>query len=84
MSNNIKRNIKRKKDFKIRKQAKKDLANRVAEQMSMFGMLPDKCKTCSAAFNKKSKEHAMAWKVVVKNETVNLFCPRCVDLRLGN
>jgi hypothetical protein len=79
MSNNLKRNIKRKKELKIRKQTEKDLANKITEQMSMFNMLPNQCNRCSAKFNKKNKKYAMTWKVVVKNESVNLFCPDCVD-----
>ena len=49
------------------------------EQMFLFGKLPNKCLTCDEKFDKKSKEHANTWKVIVreKEEKVRLYCPKC-------
>ena len=47
----------------------------------MFDMLEDACAACDKPFDKKSKEHAMTWRVVVreKEEVVRLYCPECWD-----
>ena len=47
----------------------------------MFDKLAEECAACQAPFDKKSKEHAMTWKVVVreKEEIVRLYCPECWD-----
>ena len=67
----IKRKIARNKA----KRAKKDMK----EHINMFGKMGDECAACEAPFDKKSKEHAMTWNVVVreKEERVNLYCPEC-------
>ena len=69
--------IKRQKEAETRKEVEKNLST----QINMFGRLPDKCDVCSALFDKKSKEMAQTWIVVVRNaeKSVRLFCPACVD-----
>ena len=38
-------------------------------------------KRCDEPFDKKSKDHAMTWRVVVReNPTrISLFCPQCIE-----
>ena len=70
-----KRKIKRNKQ----KKQKKEAQNKVKEQMFLFGKIPNKCLTCDEMFDKKSKDDAMTWKVVVREEEekVHLYCPKC-------
>ena len=72
----LKRKLERKNKKKIDKAEKK-----MAKQLMMFDMLGDECAACDEPYDKKSKEHAMTWKVVVreKEEKVRLYCPSCWD-----
>ena len=63
----------------LAKQAGAEGAENIANQMTMFGKLPDKCSACSAPFDKKDKEMVSEWNVVVKQEVVRLFCPNCIQ-----
>lgn len=74
---NLTNKIKRKKQVEITKDTEKNLG----KQINMFSRLPDKCDVCSTPFDKKSKEMAQTWVVVVRNEQklVRLFCPECID-----
>ena len=67
------RKIKRNKN---KKEVKK-LNKIIATKASQFNNMPDECLACKAPFDKKSKEHATTWKVVVSQEGVNLTCPDC-------
>jgi uncharacterized protein with PIN domain len=60
-------------------QAKRDAKETLTRHVSMFGLRPDNCSVCNAAFDKKSKEMAMTWRVVVNEEQkrVTLICPDC-------
>ena len=46
---------------------------------AVFDKLGQECAACNEPYDKKSKEHAMTWKVVVreKEEVVRLYCPTC-------
>ena len=59
------------------KRAKKELK----KKMSMFETIGDECAMCQKPFDKKSKEHAMTWNVVVreKEDVVRIYCPDCWD-----
>jgi len=61
-----------------RKRKKGDPNQKMADQVSLFHKLPDKCDACSEDFDKKNKEMAFSWSVVVNGETVRLFCPECI------
>lgn len=64
-----------------RRLKKKNKGNEaLVEKISSFSHRPDACSACEAPFDKKSKEHAMSWRVIVhKNPTrVSLFCPECI------
>ena len=60
-------------------QAKKDAQEKLVRSVSMFGLRPDACSTCSARFDKNSREMAMTWRVVTNEEEkrVTLICPDC-------
>ena len=65
------------KALKSRKKAEKKMAKR----LMMFDMLDDECAACTKPFDKNSKEHAMTWNVVVREQekVVRLYCPDCWD-----
>ena len=62
-------------------EARKEAEEVLTKQVGMFGLLPDECTACHKPFDKKSKEMAQTWVVVVRNEErlVRLFCPDCLD-----
>lgn len=57
-------------------EAKKSLTS----ELNMFDRLPNKCDTCHKDFDKKSKEMAKTWFVVVRKaeKVIRLFCPECM------
>jgi len=63
------------------KRFKKDFKKQMKRQLMMFDKLKDECAACEKPFDKKSKEHAATWKVVVREEeeVVRLYCPECWD-----
>tara|TARA_A100001515_G_scaffold103596_1_gene84281 strand:+ start:130 stop:402 length:273 start_codon:yes stop_codon:yes gene_type:complete len=67
--------IKRKMARNKAKRAKRD----IKRHMHMFGKMGQECTNCEAPYDKTSKEHAMTWRVVVREaeEKVNLYCPDC-------
>ena len=71
----LSRKMKRKGIAKRRKQAEKDMA----QKMNMFDRMPDECSACDCAFDKSNKEMVMTWNVVVRSEEniVRLYCPEC-------
>jgi len=65
-----------------RRLKKKNKGNeKLAQKISSFDLRPDTCSACNAAFDAKSKEHAMTWQVVVRENParVSLFCPQCIQ-----
>ena len=72
MSNKLARKIRRKQEKSKLKQTKKELSNKIQNIH-----LPDICKNCKADFNKKSKEMAMTWMVIAKENRKHLICPEC-------
>ena len=55
-------------------------AKNLEESMGLFDLLPENCSTCNKDFDKKSREMAFTWSVVVRKEekVVRLFCPECM------
>ena len=49
------------------------------KKVGLFDKLPKQCTNCDKPFDKKDKEMAMTWSVVVreKENKVNLYCPQC-------
>ena len=70
---NLERKIKRNKEKKEIKNLNKTLARKAKQ----FSDIPDCCLACKKPFNKKSKEDAKTWKVVVSDSGINLTCPDC-------
>ena len=52
---------------------------KLSNQVAQFGKLPESCDVCSEVFDKKNKDMVKSWSVVVKQEVVRLFCPKCMD-----
>ena len=61
------------------KEAKSDGNKELENKIALFGKMPDECLTCEKLFNKKDKEMAATWSVVVhgEEEVVRLYCPEC-------
>jgi uncharacterized protein with PIN domain len=57
----------------------KKAEKQMAKKLMMFDMLDDECAACTTPFDKKSKEHAETWSVVVREQekVVRLYCPDC-------
>jgi len=70
-----KRKIERARLKNKKKKAQKELKRKAM----FFNKLQDSCEICNKEFDKKSKEHALSWSVVVKEEEqmVKLYCPEC-------
>jgi len=62
---------------KIDRQKKKDAQKEFKKKVGLFSQLEDQCLVCQKGFDKKNKEMVMSWSVVVKEETVRLYCPEC-------
>ena len=73
--------LKRKMARNKAKKEKKQFEKAMKQQLLMFDKLGDECSACQKPFDKKSKEHAMTWNVVVREqeEIVRLYCPECWD-----
>ena len=52
---------------------------KLADQVALFGKLPESCSLCRDSFDKKDLQMLSAWKVVVIQETVRLYCPHCIQ-----
>ena len=61
-----------------RKRKKGDAEHAQSEKLHMIGQLPDKCDACTKSFDKKNRDMVFSWSVVVKEQTVRLFCPECI------
>tara|TARA_R100000008_G_C3420779_1_gene84771 strand:+ start:219 stop:473 length:255 start_codon:yes stop_codon:yes gene_type:complete len=61
-----------------KRRKKGDPEQLMADQVQMFGQLPDKCDACTKTFDKKSRDMVFSWSVVVKEQSVRLFCPECI------
>ena len=61
-----------------RNKAKKQ-KKEMKQLLGLFDKLGDECAACEAPYDKTSKEHAMTWKVVVREQEqiVRLYCPDC-------
>ena len=69
------RKVRRAKAKKLKKEAQKEMATKVA----LFDKLSSNCLTCEKSFDKMNKQQVMSWSVVVRQEEekVNLYCPEC-------
>ena len=62
---------------KIQRQKKKEAETEFKKKVGLFNKLEDHCLVCQKDFDKKNKEMVMTWSVVVKEDTVRLYCPEC-------
>jgi hypothetical protein len=63
----------------VKKHIANDLAENISEKISQFEHLPSACTACGSAFNKNDKECISTWRVVVREESVRLFCTECTQ-----
>jgi hypothetical protein len=62
----------------LKKKMNKDMSQNFADKILQFENLPDQCLSCLKPYDKTSKEMAMTWNVVVRDETtIRLYCPDC-------
>ncbi len=66
---------------KMLRRQEKAAKKKLKKQLSTFGALGEECSACAKEFDKKSREHAETWRVVVRKDKnrVSLFCPDCWD-----
>jgi len=62
-----------------KKRQKNDPEQLMADRIHLFGSLPEECNACQEPFDRKDKEMAFSWSVVVNGERVRLFCPECIN-----
>ena len=62
---------------KIQRQKKKEAEKEFKKKVGLFNKLEDHCLVCEKKFDKTNKQMVMSWNVVVKEETVRLYCPEC-------
>ena len=63
----------------IKKHVGQDAQEKMADQVALFGRLPEMCNICQKEFDKKDRDMVNSWSVVVKQEVVRLFCPECIN-----
>jgi len=56
---------------------------KMGQKLSLIGKMPSECEICSVPFDKKSRDMAMTWRVIVREgkQKVNLYCPNCFYLQ---
>jgi Zn finger protein HypA/HybF involved in hydrogenase expression len=62
----------------MKKKMGEENTENITEKISQFKKLPIACSACQEPFDKKDKDMVQSWSVVVKQETVRLFCPECI------
>ena len=63
---------------KQRRALKKSQSKEITNKVASFGNLGDECLMCEKPFDKKDREMAMTWTVVVRDDDdVRLYCPDC-------
>ena len=60
---------------------KKESQDKMEKQIGLFDKLPEECLVCQKTYDKRNKQMAMAWTVVVKEHDeenpVRLYCDTC-------
>ena len=62
---------------KLARRQQKEVKKKLVKKLNMFDRIPEQCLVCEKSFNKKDKEQVFAWKVVLREERINLYCPTC-------
>ena len=62
-----------------RSKKKNSQSSEMDKKLGLFDKIPSNCLTCNKAFDKKDKEMARSWSVVVREKegVVRLYCPTC-------
>jgi hypothetical protein len=63
----------------LSKRVPQEQKEKLADQVALFGKLPESCSLCRDSFDQKDRDMLSSWKVVVIQETVRLYCPHCVQ-----
>jgi len=69
---------------KAEKDKEKELKSKLSEKMGMFDRLPSKCGACEKEYDRKNRDMAFSWRVVVIEDSVKLFCPACWETEEKN
>jgi len=62
---------------KFRRKEEKEAKKKLQKKLGLFNKLSDQCLGCHKDFDKKNKEMAMTWSVIVRKDAVKLYCPDC-------
>lgn len=62
----------------LKKNMGSEATDKLASQVALFSKLPEACSSCAKQFDKKNTDMIKTWKVVVRQDTVRLFCPDCI------
>tara|TARA_R110000824_G_scaffold2613_6_gene12110 strand:- start:784 stop:1068 length:285 start_codon:yes stop_codon:yes gene_type:complete len=68
----LERKLKRNQEKETKKVEKK-----LAKKLNMFDKLPENCLVCEEGYDRRNKEQAASWRVVVRPDAVRLYCPTC-------
>ena len=61
-----------------KRRLKNDPQQATLDKIGLFDKLPEACNICQKVFDKKDRNMVSSWNVVVRQETVRLFCPDCI------
>tara|TARA_Y100000310_G_C20137659_1_gene558801 strand:- start:83 stop:355 length:273 start_codon:yes stop_codon:yes gene_type:complete len=64
---------------KIQREKEKAAKKELQKKVGLFSKLSDQCLVCQKDFDKKNKEMVMSWNVIIKEDKVRLYCPKCWD-----
>ena len=62
----------------LKKKGITDEEIKLSDKIFLFNQLPDKCSACENPFDKQNRQMVFAWKVVIREDVIRLFCPVCV------
>jgi hypothetical protein len=62
----------------LEKKMGKDAIGDLTEKIFQFNRLPESCSACQKEFDKKDRKMLQSWKIVIRQESIRLFCPKCI------
>jgi|TARA_Y100000310_G_scaffold334537_1_gene414557 hypothetical protein len=63
----------------LKKKGIDDAEIELSDKIFLFNQIPEECSSCEIPFDKKDKSMAFSWKVVIRDKTIRLFCPACLN-----
>ena len=63
----------------LKKKGISDAEIKLSDKIFLFNQLPDKCSACESPFDKQDRKMLFSWKVVIREDTVRVFCPLCLQ-----